>query len=610
MAVGVKTGLILFLFFYFLLFPPVYSLDFDALRDAAASDGDVVMVDGPFYVDGAAYYTLDFMMMGKSRQTIVYDSELKDVGGRTARKVLAVRDMKYILIVDPLFYAPGDPELLVAAGEYDIQNARNVAGLAALSPDDQEKFDLYLQDYRRVMEDVAEVSRITGSILYPGGSMVVGDDWSSFAYNIQVDGERTGYYSYEGMLELVAAYEKTVEDYQRMVSHLRDFAALEEFDIPEVRSRLDERLITLEDNGRSLEDRVALRRALLEDLGRRSLCGPSLVLLVPALLAFLRRTSRGLLILLAFCSVSALAWGIHEDIPAPGEMALRTVDVAQVPITLATAPGSALDLPTVRAILREWYQFPFLLEGEEVTVRGPYYHYGDPYYLLEISKDGLPTGLALIDPGDRSLIRHQKTAFQLVKALRAAETLRRDPIYTSRSAAEVRQHLQAQSSSLAGGPLKKFLADEVSNLDTGAALEAQLMDRPDFETLVKYNENLLRGYIILSNIQRVTSRAEAAELTLGFTVNMPRIEALATVASGPTAQEYYLAKRSRYTRRSLIRIATLESLADAGETPSKGYLLSSYIINDMFYTNPLIYPEATGKSVFIEEYLTRWRDGR
>jgi hypothetical protein len=604
----IPKSLVSVLCFVILFSSPAYSVTYDGLRAEVAADGDITMVDGPFYVGGDAYYTLDFMMMGESRETRVYDTKMKEVKGRTARKVLAVRDMKYILIAEPLFYAPGDPKLLIAAGEYDIHNARNVASLAELTPEEREKLERYFDDYHRVMEDVAEVNRLTNEILYPHDSLEIGDDWSTFAYDLGIETTESGYYSYEGLKDLVAAYEKTVEDYDKMVSDLDKFAALEEFDLPEVRRRLSGRLEDLEGNGRAMGERVAIRRELLDGLGRPSLCGPSFILLFPMLMVFSRRPTRGFALLLLLASISAVVWAAQDAIPAPEELALRTVNVEQVPISLAVAPGSGMDISTVRGILRDYYTFPFLLEGEAVTVRGPYYHYGTPYYLLEITMNGLPTGLALIDSETHTLVRHQKTAFQLVKAVRASETLKRDPVYTSESADEVYQYLKKKASGLKGGPLKKFLTDEITNLEEGKVLEQELMVRPDFETLVKYNENLLKGYIILSNIQRVTSKEEAETITRGFTVNMPRIETLVIVSSGPTAEEFYLGKRSRYIRRSLIRVATLESLAEAGERPSKGYLLSSYIITDMIYSNPLLYPEATGKSRFVEEYLKRWRN--
>ena len=67
------VGITLFII-TFITASPVYSADYATLREKASPDGgDIVMVDGPFYVGGNAYYTLDFILMGKSKKTLVYN---------------------------------------------------------------------------------------------------------------------------------------------------------------------------------------------------------------------------------------------------------------------------------------------------------------------------------------------------------------------------------------------------------------------------------------------------------------------------------------------------------------------------------------------------------
>jgi hypothetical protein len=594
----------------FITASPVYSADYATLREKASPDGgDIVMVDGPFYVGGNAYYTLDFMLMSKSKKTLVYNERMKEVKGRTARKVLAVRDMKYILIAEPLFYAPGNHELIIKAGEYDIQNTRNIADISDLTPDEREKLEEYFRHYRQLMKDVAEVSRITNEILYPQGSLEIKNDWSSFAYEMSVDDSKMGYYSYERFEKLISAYEKTVEDYRKMVGEIRAFSDMRGFEGQEI---TDEMLRNLSEHGDMLESKVGVRGELIYALGRPSLCGPSFILLLsmlPVALLRFRRCLPPAIALILTLTILSIAWSAEEMIPTPDELFSQVVDIEDVPIYIDTQKGAKIDTQTARSLLKSSYYFPYILNGEIVTVRGPYYYHGDPWYLFEISKDGVPSGIVLVDALNFAVVRNQKMAFQISKAARVAATLEKDPIYTSKSASEVRQYLSNKHAQFGSeGPMKVFIEQEISNLENGEILERQLIEKPDFETLVELNKNLLQGFIILGNIERITSKEEAADLTSGFTVNIPRIEAIVTISSGPTAEEYYMAKKSRHVRRSLTKLPTLKSFAEAGEPPSKGYFLSYYLVKDMIKDNVLVYREETGRSKFVEEYLGRWRE--
>lgn len=589
---------------------PVYSADFDSLREEASTDADdIIMVDGPFYVDDKPYYTLDFMQAGKSRETKVYGENLKETGGRTARKVLAVRDMKYILIADPLFYAPGDYDLIVQAAEYDIQNARNVAELSEITAEERAKIEEYFEHYRQTARDVAEVSRITGEILYPSGALEIKDEGSPRAYEISLDTSKTGYYSYEGFEELVSAYEKTVEDYRVMVADLKAYSDVRAF---AGQDKTDEMLDNLSSHVDALGVKVLVRGELIRELGRPSLCGPSFVLLLSVIPPLLRRSRRALplaiALILPLTMLAASGWSAEETIPTPDELALQIEDIENVPIYIDTREGADIDSQTVRNILREDPSAAYsILKGESVTVIGPYHYYGQTWYILEISENGEPA-IVFVKADTLDLVRNQGMANQILKAVRVAKTLEEDPIYTSKSALDVRKHLSAQLSLMdSDDPARPFIEQEISNLETGEDLEKQLIEEPDFETLDKLNENLLQGFIILSDIERITSKEEAADLTSGFTVNIPRIETIVIISTGLTAGEHYVGKKARYKKRSLIKFPVLKGLAEAGERPSKGYFLSYYIIKDTIYDNELIYQRETKKSKFVEEYLERWR---
>lgn len=361
-----------------------------------------------------------------------------------------------------------------------------------------------------------------------------------------------------------------------------------------------------------LELKVVVRGELIYALGRPSLCGPSFVLLLsvlPVVLLRFRRCLPPAIALILALTILSIAWSAEEMIPTPDELFSQVVDIEDVPIYIDTQKGAKIDTQTARSLLKSSSYTPYILNGEIVTVRGPYYYHGDPWYLFEISKDGVPSGIVLVDALNLAVIRNQKMAFQISKSARVAATLEKDPIYTSKSASEVRQYLSNKHAQFGSeGPMKVFIEQEISNLENGETLERQLIEKPDFETLVELNKNLLQGFIILGNIERITSKEEAADLTSGFTVNIPRIEAIVTISSGPTAEEYYLAKKSRYVRRSLVKLPMLKSLAEDGEPPSKGYFLSYYIVKDTIKDNVLVYREETGRSKFVEEYLDRWRE--
>jgi len=153
-----------------------------------------------------------------------------------------------------------------------------------------------------------------------------------------------------------------------------------------------------------------------------------------------------------------------------------------------------------------------------------------------------------------------------------------------------------------------LLEKEVEPPQELSSLEKALIEKPDVKTLNELNDNLLEGYIILSNIERTTSTEEANEITNGFIVNIPRIEAISVISSGPTAEEYYLGKKSRYTRRALVKVPTLEGLTMLGQPPTKGYFLSYYLTKDTVQDNVLIYREATKGREFITSYLKKWRE--
>ena len=83
----------------------------DPVREAALglAKGEAVMVDGPFYLEDAPYYVADYMYLSETKGVLVFDPQgIPVTDPEIMRKILAVKDLKNLLFMDPLFYAVGD----------------------------------------------------------------------------------------------------------------------------------------------------------------------------------------------------------------------------------------------------------------------------------------------------------------------------------------------------------------------------------------------------------------------------------------------------------------------------------------------------------------------
>ena len=213
----------------------VSASDIDTVREAGAgyAEGEVVMVDGPFYIGERPYYVIDYMLMSEVKASLAYDLTSKQfvTDDETMRKVFATKDLKNLVVWDPLFYAIGNHTKIPLAAKYETQNVRNFAEFASLTEGERAQLDTFLESYENLFEDIAECSRLTNSMLYPEEAYLF--EYSRAPPNIVVEiykSSERGRFSYEGFQQLIDSYEQVYSGYLQLGLDLSAFAgALEEY---------------------------------------------------------------------------------------------------------------------------------------------------------------------------------------------------------------------------------------------------------------------------------------------------------------------------------------------------------------------------------------------
>ncbi len=580
----------------------MFGLSYDEIRSAGEkySKGEAILVDGPFYVDGKPYYVLDYMYLGENRGSLVYDPEkgefVKD--RQIMRKVLATKDLKLLTIADPLFYAFGNSSLVALAAEYEVQNVRNFASYAVLDNVERVKLEKILQSYIEVMKDVTETSRITASMLYPENSMSF--EYSPQKPHLNVKIERSsieGNYSYEGFESLVNSYNKLLDDYYAFGINLVDLAGeLEEYPPGTTIREKWEIVISKEDiitevqlvneNAKELEKEIKLREEILNSdysdsiarayarMGVKSVCGPSFILLLPALLLLRRRVSAALLLVGLILISSAYALYI----PSPEELITHKISVEEVKNVSIILEGKGITEEEAREILSG---FPLLLKGEGVVVRGPYFYDTHEVYLFEVvDAKGSPTGAVfLVDRTTGRLVGSQRQAFQLMKAGFLKELVETEPIYLNFDEGEIKRIAENSSP-----PLSYFLENLSESIAQGKALERELLNNLSFDVARDLAQEYARSFMLLYNIRAVTSDEKASEVTSGFYDELLRLEAYSRVSRGMTAEEFFEARKSQYRGRSINRIPLIARLSAFGLNPSKAQVIHD-LASDLIYDN-------------------------
>jgi hypothetical protein len=263
----------------------------------------------------------------------------------------------------------------------------------------------------------------------------------------------------------------------------------------------------------------------------------------------------------------------------------KITNVSQVQIEIS---AEGIDEETARDILEG---FPLLLEGENIIVRGPYYYYGKPNYIMDIVKEGVPTGyLFLIDGTTYRLVASQRTAFRLQKARFLADMIKGKALYQDVDVSA----LAGEAEKTDIPPLELFLTNLTINVREGKELEQKHVERPDFETVRELAQHYLRAFVLLQNIERVTSPTEAKAITHNFSEKMLWLEAYGRVMRGLSADEYLEAKRSQYRGRSLNRLPLMQQLAARKMNPSKAQVVHD-LTSDLIYDNIFLWHLGKGE---------------
>jgi hypothetical protein len=597
-----------------LLMPQVFAVSFDEIRSAGEkySKGEAIMVDGPFYVEGKPYYVVEYMFQRERRAALVYDPSTGDFvkDRETMRRVFATKDLKLLTLMDPLFYAIGNSSKIPLAAKYETQNVRNFASFSSITPEERVLLERFLSAYERVMEDVKEVTELTNQMLYPGDAYHF--EFSRREPNIVIEVYNTsaeGNYSYEGFQRLIEAYERLYEDYLAMAVALNHFAGgledyppgatiREKWGVIITREDIIEEIRLIKKNADHIQAEIELRRGILEydyadliskayerlgvgekEAPRKAVCGPTFISLLPLLALALRksnarRTALVLLILLTLISGYAGAF----EVPSAEELISQKISLEEVKNVSIKIEARGITEAEAREILAG---YPLLLRGESVVVKGPFYEGGVPNYLFEIYRGDAPTGYAfMVNWETKLLVSSQRDAYRLQKAHFLADLVRRHPLYAQANA----EAIESAAHNATLPPLEIFLMNLSENIKLGKKLEEELIREPSFDKVVNLTQVYLQGFILIHNIEALTSPEEALNLTSGFSANKLYLEAYARAMRGLSADEYFEARRAMYRGRTLNRIPLMYKLSALGLRPSKAQVVHD-LTSDLIYDN-------------------------
>ncbi len=597
---------------------PVLAATHDEMRQVAEQyrlGNEAVMVDGPFYVGGEEYWISNYYRFGELHSNLIFSPsrDLPVMDEDVMRKVFATRDLMLLTIADPLFFASGDPEKISAAARFETQNVRNFAAFSSITQEEALILEDFLKSYEATMDAVAETSRLTSSILYPSEGVEFRYLYTEEVPTVLIDIKdplATGTYSYESFVELVASYDRVLEEYSQMTGNLDAFAGLledyppgttirEKWEVRLTKEGIQEEVRLASMNGIELDDQIGLRRDILtypyhdnikkakDRLGIPTetegggICGPSFILPLALVPVVLGRKRGGLGILLLGLIIGSsmvapvLSLNTGYQVPSPDELISKKVtDVTQVEIDVRV---DGLNESLAREILTG---FPLLLEGEGVRVIGPYYYDGDPVYVFMITEEGQPTGFGfMIDATSHRLIGDQRKAFRVGKTIYISKLIGEGPLY-----AEVDLEKLERNAQEADPPLGIFLANLSELAAAGRRLEESLVEKPDFITMKNLTGNYFTTYMMLQNVNRLLPEAEAHRVTGGLMEKEAYFEAYSRAMKGLSAEEYYQARRLQYRGRTLNRIPLMMTISAMGMNPSKAQVVHD-LASDLIYDN-------------------------
>jgi hypothetical protein len=605
---------------------------------------EAIMVDGPLYVDGTAYYVADYLKPDSSvAASLVYDTSSSTFTPKPEiiRKVLATKDLKKLTVSDPLFFAAGDSELLILASKYETQNVRNFASYSSATPEEQNILEIFLKDYEDVMKRVANVSSITQDILYPNDGLQINLQISPPAMQVQLlDGFSGGHFTYEGFEKLISSYEDLYHDYRKLSADLSAFAGglpefppgaiiREKWEVQITKEGILEEVALIEENGESIKIDTDLRKEILthpftpqiNEAQERLGATPNTKGLIPSItlplteiktvifavfilgILFLlikgrkppeKAVSSALLLALIFAGLVTPALSqstASELIPTMDEIIDQKVDEGvTIPYT-----NHAEGLPD-NVVENLLLGFRLVFKGEAVEVLGPYNHFGKPYYFFDIQRNSLSTGYGfLVDAEKFRLVGDQRQAYQLLKTLLFSDLLKEKPLYIS----EDPDFIEEKAKAILQSPLDMFLINLSVNVREGIALEERLIESPDFEILLNLTKHYVEAYILLQNINQIVSEKESEKLTGGFSKKVHLLDAYSRATRGLSAQEFLRGRTAQYRGRTLNRLPLIKQLSSMGLQPSKAQVahdLTSDLIHDNVYlwrkgavTNPNLF---------------------
>ncbi|MBU2617778.1 MAG: 4-alpha-glucanotransferase [Euryarchaeota archaeon] len=609
-----------------LLCSPIASATDPMVRKAGmeyAKVGEGVMVDGPFYLNENPYWIVDYTKKGEVQASLVYEPNAKKfVTDRVMmRNVFATREFKNITTMDPLFYVVGDPTNIPIAAKYETQNVRNFAVFAPLTEEENATLDAVLEDYERAAQEIAICSELTNSLLRPGVSTKVSYESYPPSVLVEVQGASAGsHFSYEGCQRLLNAYDDVHSDYSKLVLGIKEFTGTledlppgtvirEKHDIKLTKESILEQIDWLDRNGQVIKEEIDLRGDILngdyieqiESAEKRLqiessrnlkigvIFAATIIILIlrflrkrPGVVSSLISISLAVMVLLAF-TTPVPAKDVNMigslEVPSPDELISQKVtDISQVQIRIF---AEGISITTARKIIEG---YPLILEGEDVYVSGPYYHDARAYYLFEVVDDGVLTGdLIVIDA-----ITFRKVVGpiigRLMKARFLVDLVQQKSLYQMIDANLLEDEaMKTNESSIA-----VFLARLAENVREGKELEQSLLERADFETARDLARQYKRAFILLQNMEQMTSPAEVEELTHGFAKEKLWLEAYALFMRSTLSDDHLKARQGRYRGRSLNRIPMMQELAAAGLVPSKPQVAHD-LSSDLVYDNPFLW---------------------
>jgi len=593
--------------------PLVSATDFGMVRQAGmdyAGPGEEVMVEGPFFVEGAPYWIVDFVKKGEIQTSLVYSGESQEfVTDKTIMKeVFGTRGFKDITMADPLFFAVGDPSVIPLGAKYETQNIRNFAAFSPLDADEREALETFLRDYEIMAQKIADSMELTNSLLRPGVDIRV--SYEEYPLDIIIETKDTeARFSYEECQRLLDAYEAVYSQYAALLVDLDNFTGNTDEIPPGTIIRQKRGIkITKESllgeielankNGEEIRKEIEARRAILtgdyskeiKSAKKRLNKGIDLnlkigviafLLVLVLILRFLRKPPGGPAILLVAMVLPALInTGTLHGIPTPGELLAQQVkDPTTVRIQLF---GEGTDLDTVREIITG---YPLILEGEEVYVRGPYYDEDQAYYLFDVVDDGVPTGnMIIVDNATLHMVGGYRLNTRLVKTSFITDMVEKRPLYQGVDTEILeKEALESGDSSMA-----VFLARLAENVKEGKELEKELLEKPNFDTARDLARHYKQGYIIIGKMEQLAPPEEVETLTNGFSKEADLLEAYSLVVKYTITDDWLKVAEARHRGRSLNRIPMMMELAAAGMKPGRLQVVHD-LTTDLIYGNDFIW---------------------